>query len=248
MSELEAARRVAVWVTGLHTGGCSACAESVAALAAPPYAARLRALGVTLARTPRQSDIILLSGALTAQARASVDALIAGVPQPRALVAVGDCAVNGCVFAGSPQLTVPLAQALHVNVEIGGCPPEPDAIIDAIAEAQRLLVAEATTAPRPEQPTIQPTSEAVDAPATPAEPDHATRLAALIESARDGWDDDDEDDEALADSTDAAISAADTTDATEANETIETIESNHLAGKRDGASAPTTRQPGEKRK
>ena len=239
MSELEAARRASVWVTGLHTGGCSACAECVAALAAPLYAARLRSLGVTLARTPRHSDIILLSGALTAQARAGIDALLAGTPQPRALVAVGDCAVNGCVFAGSPLLTTPLAQALNVNVEIGGCPPEPDAIIDAIAEAQRLLVAEATSTARPEQPTAAP-AEAEDA--APAESDHATRLATLIASARDGWDDeDDEDDEddAHTDASDAPVSAGDTN---------ETIESNHLAGEHDSASSPTTRQSGEKRK
>lgn len=242
MSELEAARRAAVWVTGLHIGGCSACAESVAALAAPPYAARLRALGVTLARTPRHSDIILLSGALTTQARESVDALIAGVPQPRALVAVGDCAVNGCVFAGSPQLTAPLAQALSVNVEIGGCPPEPDAIIDAIAEAQRLLIAEATTAQRPEQPTSEAAAEEEDAAPDTTESDRSTRLASLIASARDGWDDEDdedEDSEAHTDASDAATSASDVN---------ETIESNHLAGKRDSASSPTTRQSGEKRK
>ncbi|HEY7848958.1 MAG TPA: hypothetical protein VIC27_02780, partial [Ktedonobacterales bacterium] len=146
MNELDIARRTAVWVASLHSGGCSACAESIAALEAPRYARQLRARGVTFARTPRHSDVILLCGALTEQARAAIEALVEGTPRPCALVAVGDCALNGCVFAGSPALTTPLAQALNVNVEIGGCPPAPQAIIEAIAKAQRLLVGhEATT-------------------------------------------------------------------------------------------------------
>ena len=184
MSGSQAIRRASVWVMGLHTGGCSACAESVAALAAPRYATRLRAMGVSFARTPRQSDILLLSGALTTEAQASVETLVAETPHPRALVAVGDCAINGCVFAGSPSLAKPLAQVVNANVEIGGCPPTPQAIIDALVEARRLLIGadRAHTARaryaryvRPEEP--------------PAKPG-ATRLAALFAAAGDDWEED----------------------------------------------------------
>jgi membrane-bound hydrogenase subunit mbhJ len=231
MSELKTARRAAVWVTSLHTGGCSACAQSLAALDAPRYAQRLGALGVTLARVPRHSDIILLCGALTEQARASVAAVLEGAPRPRALVAVGDCAVNGCVFAGSPCLSIPLAQAFNVNIEIAGCPPAPQTIIEAIAEAQRLLIAQATTPTNAGEPVVVHVTPSRAMPETPAAPeaavapDHVTRLAALIEAARDGWDDDPGDDDIASDLT-----------------------SDHLTGTSNGAPAPAARQPKEKRR
>ncbi len=223
MSEPQAARRASVWVMGLHTGGCSACAQSVAALEAPRYAQRLRALGVTFARAPRHSDILLLSGALTAQARASVSALVEGTPRPRALIAVGDCAINGCVFAGSAQLVRPLAQELSVNVEIGGCPPAPQAIIEAIAEAQRLLTGKDSPSATPDAPADAASSEA------PGEtPGRAARLSSLFTAAAGGgWEDDDE--------------------ADEDPEPTATNESDHLTGPRNSATRRATRQPEEKR-
>lgn len=143
MNEIEAARRTAVLVASAHVGGCPACAQSIAALAAPRYAQRLRAQGVIIMASPRQADVLLLCGALNERSLEAAQALVADTPQPRALVAVGDCALNGCVFAGSAALTKqPLAGALAVNVEIGGCPPTPEAILNAIAEAQRMLAGE----------------------------------------------------------------------------------------------------------
>jgi NADH:ubiquinone oxidoreductase subunit B-like Fe-S oxidoreductase len=61
------------------------------------------------------------------------------VPQPRALIAVGDCAIDGGVFAGALGLVDSPAEALDVNVEIAGCPPSPTAILTAIGEAVQLL-------------------------------------------------------------------------------------------------------------
>lgn len=143
MNELERARRAAVLVASVHVGGCTACAQSVAALGAPRYASRLRQQGIAIVATPRQADVLLLCGALNERSHEAAQALVEETPRPRALVAVGDCAVNGCVFAGSPALTAqPLAMELAVNIEIGGCPPTPEVILDAIVEAQRLLAGE----------------------------------------------------------------------------------------------------------
>jgi len=143
MNELEAARRTAVLVASAHVGGCPAAAQSIAALSAPRYAQRLRERGIVLVAAPRQADVLLLCGTLNERSRDAALALVEETPQPRALVAVGDCALNGCVFAGSPALSSqPLGTALNVNIEIGGCPPSPEAILDAITEAQRLLAGE----------------------------------------------------------------------------------------------------------
>jgi Ni,Fe-hydrogenase III small subunit len=139
MSELQAARNASVWVLPLETGGCGATLQSIHALLAPRYAGELRARGVSFARSPRHADIVLIAGPLSQKAEAPVRRLLDAVPQPRALVAVGNCAIDGCVFAQSPHLVANPAEALDVHVEVGGCPPSPAAILEAITEAQRLL-------------------------------------------------------------------------------------------------------------
>ena len=123
----------------LETGGCGACAQSLYALLAPRYAAELAAQGITFARSPRHADILLLCGPMTTASRAAVRRVVETLPEPRVLIAVGDCAITGCVFSGSPYLSTPLADDLDANVEIAGCPPSPSSILAAIAEAAQLL-------------------------------------------------------------------------------------------------------------
>lgn len=139
MSEFSVARRAAVWVLPLESGGCGATLQSIYALQAPRYAADLRAAGVSFARSPRHADIVLISGPLSQRAREPFARMLAAVPQPRALVAVGNCAIDGCVFAASPYITPHPAEELDAHVEVGGCPPAPSAILAAIIEAKRLL-------------------------------------------------------------------------------------------------------------
>ena len=139
MSAAQPAKRALVWALPVAAGGCGACAQSVLALHAPRYAAELRAKGVSFAGSPRHADVVLITGPVTT---ASLDGLrdyIESVPQPRALIAVGDCAIDGGVFRGSPDLVPSLAEALDVHVEIAGCPPAPSAVLAAIVEAAELL-------------------------------------------------------------------------------------------------------------
>lgn len=132
-------RRAALWVLPIDTGGCGACAQSIAALRSPGFAPALGAEGIAFASSPRHADVLLIAGPLSTVAREAVRQVIEAAPLPRALVAVGDCAIDGCVFAGSPHITASAAEDLDVNVEIAGCPPSPDAILAAIGEAARLL-------------------------------------------------------------------------------------------------------------
>lgn len=138
---------VATWVTHIETSGCGACAQSIVGILAAQNAESLRAQGIQFARSPRHANVVLLTGALTTQARDAVNRLLATIPEPRALVAVGNCAIDGCVFAGSDALAPSLAERLDVNVEIAGCPPSPQAILAAIGEAQRLLAGADDDAP-----------------------------------------------------------------------------------------------------
>ncbi len=138
-SETQTRSRTPVRVLSVAIGGCGACAASVRALLAPRYAARLAEQGISFTETPRHADVVLITGALPRRERDAALAYVDGVPQPRVLVAAGNCAINGCVFAGSPDLDGSAAEALNVHVEIGGCPPQPDALLAAIAQAAQLL-------------------------------------------------------------------------------------------------------------
>jgi Ni,Fe-hydrogenase III small subunit len=135
-------RGAAVWVLPLDSSGCGACTQQIYALLSPQYAAQMRARGISLARSPRHADVVLITGALTEAARTPIQSVLASVPQPRALVSVGNCAIDGCVFRGSPHLIANVAETLDVNVEIAGCPPAPQAILDAITQAAQLLSSE----------------------------------------------------------------------------------------------------------
>lgn len=132
-------RRAALWILPLETGGCGASAQSIAALRSPGFAPALSAEGIAFASSPRHADILLIAGPLSPASRDAVRRIVEAVPLPRAIVAVGDCAIDGCVFAGSPRITESVADELDANVEIAGCPPSPDAILAAINEAARLL-------------------------------------------------------------------------------------------------------------
>ncbi len=163
----ESHSRSIVWFTHIDTSGCGACTQSVFGLLAPHYAGRLRAEGISMTRSPRHADIILISGALTRAARIPALRVLLAAPEPHALVAIGDCAINGCVFQGSPLLAQSVAETLDVNIELPGCPPTPEAILAAIIEAKRLLLGEASvadeaTANAADEDTDEDTGEAED--------------------------------------------------------------------------------------
>ena len=128
-----------VAIFAVDSGGCGACLQSILALQSSRYAKALHAAHVSFAQTPRYADVLLISGPLIKAARERIGAVIAATPQQRALIAVGDCAINGCVFADSPAYDESAATAFDVHVEIEGCPPAPLAILDAIGAAQTLL-------------------------------------------------------------------------------------------------------------
>ncbi len=127
----------AVWIMSMNMGSCNGCDQQIQAMLAPRY--QLGRRGITFAASPRHADIILLTGTLTRRSLEPVKRVLAQVPDPHALIAVGDCVLNGSVFADSPEIIANAADALAVNVEIAGNPPTPSQIVLAIEEAARLL-------------------------------------------------------------------------------------------------------------
>lgn len=143
MSELQAARRMSLWVLPLAVGACGASMQSIFALRAPRYASSLRQYNISFARGPRHADIVLVVGALTRGALGQMRRVFASIPQPRVIIAVGNCAIDGCIFQGSSRLVAGAGETVGANVEIAGCPPAPEAILSSILTARQLLAGEA---------------------------------------------------------------------------------------------------------
>ena len=61
------------------------------------------------------------------------------VPEPRCIVTMGSCPQSGNVFRGSYAIAGPLSKYVHVDVDVAGCTPKPEAVIDGLALAAKIL-------------------------------------------------------------------------------------------------------------
>jgi Ni,Fe-hydrogenase III small subunit len=125
-----------VWLFSLNSGSCNGCEQEMQALHAARYA--LEAGGIAFASSPRHADILLLTGIMTPRSKDAARRVWEQLAEPRALVAVGDCPINGSVFRGQDSFT-PAGETLPIDVELPGCPPSPNLILEAIAAAIKLL-------------------------------------------------------------------------------------------------------------
>ena len=96
-------------------------------------------LGFKLAGSPRQADIVLVTGPVTKQSLPRVLRAISQVPEPRVIVTMGSCPQSGNVFRGSYSVAGPLSKYVDVDVDIAGCAPKPEAVIDGLAKAMGIL-------------------------------------------------------------------------------------------------------------
>ena len=126
-----------LWLFHVNAGSCNGCDIEIVAALTPRYdAARL---GCKLCGSPRQADIILVSGPVTLQSRDRLIRTLAQVPEPFCVVAVGSCPNSGNVFKGSYGICGPLEKYCHVDVSVAGCAAKPEAIMAGIAKAAAIL-------------------------------------------------------------------------------------------------------------
>jgi ech hydrogenase subunit C len=133
------ARQHSVWLFAISTGSCNACDAELRALHAARYGLAQR--GIAFASSPRHADILLMTGVLTPRSQQTARRVWEQLAEPRALVAIGDCALTGCVFrsAEDAQTAEGAGGSLPVDVEVPGCPPAPALILEGIEAAIKLL-------------------------------------------------------------------------------------------------------------
>ena len=126
------ARIKSPWVLHFNTGACNACDIEIIAALTPQY--DLERFGVVLKGTPRHADVLLCSGPVTRQIKDRVIRIYEQVPDPKFVIAVGACAMSGCVYRGAYNIMGGIDQVIPVDVYVPGCPARPDAIIDGVVK------------------------------------------------------------------------------------------------------------------
>jgi energy-converting hydrogenase B subunit M len=139
------ARKRAIHVMLVYTGGCNGCdIEVVAAVYSPIH--DIEQYNVMLTWNPREADILLVTGPVTKKIAPALKEIYDAIPEPKVVAAVGACAINGNVYknlggdlGSSSEIAGPVENIIPVDARVPGCPPRPEDIIAAAAAAIKIL-------------------------------------------------------------------------------------------------------------
>jgi len=120
------------WILHLNSGACNACDIEIVAALTPRF--DVERLGVLLRASPRHADVIVATGPVTRQIKDRIIRIYEQTPDPKFVVAVGACAMSGCVYRGAYNVMGGLDQVIPVNAYVPGCPARPDAILDGVVK------------------------------------------------------------------------------------------------------------------
>jgi|UniRef100_A0A7V6DNH8 Ni,Fe-hydrogenase III small subunit len=114
----------------LDAGACGACLSEIEQLNKPYY--NMHRLGFFITPTPRDADVLLVAGPMTEHMRQPLLAAYEAMPAPKAVLALGACAIFGGVFGTSFASLGGVANLIPVDLLVPGCPPPPLAILHAL--------------------------------------------------------------------------------------------------------------------
>ena len=114
----------------VDAGSCNGCELEIHALNNAFY--DLERFGLRFVASPRHADVLLVTGPVTRNMREALERTYRATPDPKWVVAVGDCAVDGGVFAGSYAVSGGVADVVPVDLHIRGCPPSPTELLEGL--------------------------------------------------------------------------------------------------------------------
>jgi formate hydrogenlyase subunit 7 len=114
----------------VDAGSCNGCEVEISGAFSPVYDAEQ--FGARLVASPRHADALLVTGVVTKNMARPLQTTLEAVPRPRVVIAVGECARNCGMFADGYGVVGAVRDVIPVDVEVPGCPPSPQQIIDAL--------------------------------------------------------------------------------------------------------------------
>ena len=117
----------------VDAGSCNGCELEIHALNNPYY--NLEGLGIRFAASPRHADMLLVTGPVSKNMEHALRIAYEAMPEPKLVVAVGDCGCTGGVFGESYATCGRVSNVIPVDVAVPGCPPRPIEILRGILTA-----------------------------------------------------------------------------------------------------------------
>ena len=120
----------ALAIRQVDAGSCNGCELEIHALNNPYY--NLEGLGIKFVASPRHADLLLVTGPVSRHMEEALRRTWEATPEPRLVVAVGDCGCDGGIFGEGYASCGRVAQVIPVDAVIPGCPPPPLDILRGI--------------------------------------------------------------------------------------------------------------------
>jgi Ni,Fe-hydrogenase III small subunit len=114
----------------VDAGSCNGCELEIHALNNAFY--DLERFGLHFVASPRHADVLLVTGPVTRNMREALERTYHATPDPKWVVAVGDCAVDGGVFSSSYAVVGGVSAVVPVDLHIRGCPPNPTQLLKGL--------------------------------------------------------------------------------------------------------------------
>jgi len=114
----------------IDAGSCNGCELEIVALNNAFY--DLERYGLRFVASPRHADVLLVTGPVTKNMREALERTYLATPDPKWVVALGDCAIDGGLFAGGQACIGAVDGVIPVDIRIRGCPPTPQKILASL--------------------------------------------------------------------------------------------------------------------
>src|SRR5476649_438425 len=129
----DSARRLlgrALSIREVDAGSCNGCELEIHALNNPVY--DLERFGLKFVASPRHADVLMVTGPVTKNMREALRRTYNATPDPKWVIAVGACAVDGGLFAASYAVEGGVSAVVPVDLHIHGCPPSPVQLLEGL--------------------------------------------------------------------------------------------------------------------
>ena len=125
----------ALTIRQVDAGSCNGCELEIQALNNPYY--NLEGTGIKFVASPRHADLLLVTGPVSVNMEEALKRTLDAVPDPKLVIAVGDCGACGGVFGKSYASRGAVSNVIPVHHTVMGCPPSPVAIMEGILQVVR---------------------------------------------------------------------------------------------------------------